>query len=129
MNSPRAFKASFVTLEAEPSFLAEALIEIRVRGWRSEQSWTAQGTLDEGARELAVFVPHDVMQAELLATAVSRKDGSRINTFSTTCFCLLAYVLPNDNEEAWAAAIKFSVSVSKSSKPDLILFLSRVRLF
>ena len=78
--SPRAFKASFVTLEAEPFFLAEALIEIRVRGWRGAQSWTAQGTLDEGTCELAVFVPHDVTKAELLATAVSRTDGSRIDT-------------------------------------------------
>ncbi len=78
--SPSAFKASFVTLEAEPFFLAEARIEIRVRGWRSEQPWRAQGALDEGARELAVFVPHDVTEAELLATAVSRTDGSRIST-------------------------------------------------
>ncbi|CUS37824.1 hypothetical protein COMA1_40275 [Candidatus Nitrospira nitrosa] len=77
---PSAFEASFVILEADPSFLVEAQIEIRVRGSRGTASWAGKGVLDENAQELAVFVPRDVIQPELIATAVSRSTGVRIET-------------------------------------------------
>lgn len=77
---PSAFDASFVTLEADPSLLTEAQIEIRVRGWRGEKVWTGKGLLNESAQDLAVFMPRDVTLPELLATAVCRTNGVRVET-------------------------------------------------
>ncbi len=77
---PSAFDARFVILEADPSLLAEAQIEIRIRGSRGEKPWTGKGLLDDGAQELAVFMPHDVTQPELLATAVCRTNGAKVET-------------------------------------------------
>ena len=77
---PSAFNASFVILEADPSLLVEAQIEIRVRGWHGEKLWNGKGLLDESGQELAVFIPRDVTQPELLATAVCRTNGMRVET-------------------------------------------------
>lgn len=77
---PGAFEAKLVILEADPSLLAEAEIEVHVRGRRETQSWAGKGLLNAQSQELAVFLPRDVTQPELLATAISRANGTRVET-------------------------------------------------
>lgn len=75
---PGAFVARFVVVEAEPSFMQEASVEVRARGLRASGSWAAQGLLSADTASLAVVQPGDVTDAELQVTAVSLASGQRV---------------------------------------------------
>lgn len=71
------FGLRFVPVEAEPTFLDQADIEVECSGTRKGKPWSARGKLDRAMPDLAFAVPNDVETATIRATACSKGDGTR----------------------------------------------------
>ncbi|MGO1070180.1 hypothetical protein [Lysobacter sp. CA199] len=74
---PEDFGLRLIPIEAEPTFLDQADIEVECLGIRKGKPWSARGVLDRASPDLAFAIPFDVDGARIRATAQAKADGLR----------------------------------------------------